>query len=124
MVDLKIRQKQQWQQYSGYCETQFLLPQNQITPTGAAPHPFGCTLYNPPLWSTTLDNPVALITKRSDRPFIHDADNCLGVAAWSNSVAAKAVIERNVGKSNVLYFDAHVARASWATLVAGESLTR
>ena len=114
----------QWQQYSGYCETQFLLPQNQITPTGVGPYPFGCTLYNPGLWSDTLDNPVAQITKRSDRPFIHDADNCMGVAGWSVSAAAKAVIERHLGKSNVLYFDGHVARATWTELVAGESLKK
>ena len=114
----------QWQQYSGYCETQFLLPQTQITVGGVGPYPFGCTLYNPPLWGTSLDNPVAQITKISERPFVTDAENCIGMTSWNSSVAAKAAIQRHVGKANVLYFDAHVGRDSWSGICVGQALPR
>jgi prepilin-type N-terminal cleavage/methylation domain-containing protein/prepilin-type processing-associated H-X9-DG protein len=115
----------QWQQYSGYCETEFLLPAWQITTGGASPYPFGCTQYQPPLWGSTYCNPVARITKISERPFIFDSPAAaLGMLSWWSTANDKANTMRHAGRASVLYFDSHVGRETWLSIATAQGLTR
>ena len=111
----------QWTQYSGYCETLFLQPQWTITPGGVAPYPFGCTMYEPTWWGTTMNNPLVKVTSKSSRPFIFDASHAsVDVVGWWPDKAAKDCFQRHNGRGNVLFFDGRIAPNTWQEIAQSE----
>ncbi|MBN8526197.1 MAG: prepilin-type N-terminal cleavage/methylation domain-containing protein [Planctomycetes bacterium] len=109
----------QYQEYSGYCETLYLYPNWKLG--SAAPYRWGCMLYHPVSYSSTISIPLAPLKQKALRPFIFDANHSsVDVVSWWYNPTEKAALERHNGRGNVLYFDGHVGSDTWAGVAAAQ----